>query len=135
MPLTRKIQKLRFGIVYRVWKEETTEEIIMTVQFTKEQMQHIHQQVREGLQQVGGEEKLGASFGCWACRIALNASIGGVLVPAFATGIGEAAVAIVGPIAVATGLAEGTVTGILARGGATSVEGVIEELCEAMNAC
>ena len=119
----------------------------MATRLTSEQVQEIMQRTTTALQNPKIVTALGGpnEAKCWTCRIGLNAAAGAAISAAFAAIIasdGAALLPEVAAIAVATGLSEAAVTGILqalvaggAAGGATAVEAAIEGLCKAMNAC
>jgi hypothetical protein len=84
----------------------------------------------------GADLQVGSWIGCAACKAGLNIAVAGPIAVAIATFPENAAV--IATIAVACGISEAAVLGIIAgavAGGASSVEDVISKLCKEMGAC
>lgn len=108
----------------------------MNNEITNEDVQNAIEKETEKLQLAYSQEHkdvLGSSWmACTGCKTGLTASVAGLIAAAIA-GFPED-VPEVGAIAAAAGLQEEVVIAILA-GGASTVESVIEKLCEKMGAC
>ena len=111
-----------------------------------DQAKYVMLKTSQTLQQPKYTELLGLNdVKCYSCEIGLNIAAGAAIAAALAIAVatgGAALIPEVAVIAVATGLSEAVVTGIIgtvaaggAGGGAAAVEAVISELCKAMHAC